>query len=588
MTAGLRTVSMWRHWPYLAVALLAATLTLPTIGYDFVQDDRVLVLENPSLGGWSGVIDALTKDYFYRHGYAGGVGYYRPLTRLSLAADYAVWGTWPTGYHLTNVLLGVLTVLLAHRFFARVVSTSVAALAAVFFACHPVRAQSVGMVTARSDLIATTFALLAAREWIRGRDHARPVACVLLFLAFCGKESALALVLILAAWSLGGTEGTPDRRRPSTWCCLLVPVAGYAGLRMILNVTAPPLPVSDPLTLLTEAGRVLGFYLRALLFPLDLPAAPLLPVTHHAWPLILLVLPIAALVPWHRRLGLSIRLSLTWLTFSLVPLLLPSAISHPKVDGYLAPSPRFLLIPSAGVALLWVGALDRARRRFPAPHAALLAGSVWAIILSAELLSGLRWLANDRLIAEVILRDRERIPEAHQSDQYRADLLAYRAKLLSDIGEFDRSEQAFRELLRLNPDVLNGQIGLGILYHLTGRDSLAIAHLRSELAPERISRWDTDDCFRHYVVGVTLLARWLLALGQGEEALWWAEQARSLFPTSWKAHRLVAEIRLARGDTTGAENSVMAAMNLAPRGAPRMELDSMRRAITLSNMEPVR
>jgi hypothetical protein len=146
---------------------------------------------------------------------------YVPLTWVSLAIDYQMWGHNPFGYHLTNLLLHLantvfVLVLAFHLLRGRFEYAHPAAiLTAAIFGVHPLRVESVAWVTERKDLLFAFFyllALLAYLRWVvRGtrRDY---WGCLLLFVCSAlAKSTAVTLPLVLllldAFW----------RRRMALW-----------------------------------------------------------------------------------------------------------------------------------------------------------------------------------------------------------------------------------------------------------------------------------------------------------------------------------------------------------------------------------
>ena len=150
------------------------------------------------------------------------LGPYQPLSWLSLGIDYSIWGMDPWGYHLTNLLLHVanagLAYAVAQRLFAhtgepglRTATQLAAAFAALLFAIHPLRVESVAWVTERRDVLSGFFALLTMLAYFKTVDLARvgkssstwiAVSVVLFGLSLASKASAMALpaVLILIDW----------------------------------------------------------------------------------------------------------------------------------------------------------------------------------------------------------------------------------------------------------------------------------------------------------------------------------------------------------------------------------------------------
>ena len=146
---------------------------------------------------------------------------YVPLTWVSLAIDYQVWGHNPFGYHLTNLVLHVantmLVLLLAFQLLrGRFEGAHTAAiLTAAIFGVHPLRVESVAWVTERKDLLFALFYLLAMLVYLRWvvRGNRRDYwGCLLLFVCSALAKSTavtfpLVLVLLDVFW----------KRREAVW-----------------------------------------------------------------------------------------------------------------------------------------------------------------------------------------------------------------------------------------------------------------------------------------------------------------------------------------------------------------------------------
>jgi hypothetical protein len=133
---------------------------------------------------------------------AGGV-YYRPLTKLTLALDHAIWGLWAPGYQLGSALLSGAAALAVYALAARLLPDRrrLGALAALaFYVFHPVHATVVPVPARRADVLCVLFTALAlaaqAEAVRRGRTRALlPVALVVL--ALISKETAFGLVALV-------------------------------------------------------------------------------------------------------------------------------------------------------------------------------------------------------------------------------------------------------------------------------------------------------------------------------------------------------------------------------------------------------
>ena len=88
---------------------------LPALGNGFVEwDDRSYVFENFGIRS----INAQSLSWMFFDYYASN---WHPLTWLSLAVDYSLWGLNPKGYHFTSIVLHavntMLVVILARMLF---------------------------------------------------------------------------------------------------------------------------------------------------------------------------------------------------------------------------------------------------------------------------------------------------------------------------------------------------------------------------------------------------------------------------------------------------------------------------------------
>jgi Flp pilus assembly protein TadD len=171
----------WRTPAIVAVLLLGAVLLTfsPALYAGFVRfDDPEVVAANPHIRSFS----AENLRWMFT---SSLLGHYHPLTWLSLALDYQLWGDSPRGYHLTNILLhaanAVLVYLLARRLVARASMDAarrevVCALGTALFALHPLRAESVAWVTERRDVLSLFFLLGAALAYVASWDRSREPA----------------------------------------------------------------------------------------------------------------------------------------------------------------------------------------------------------------------------------------------------------------------------------------------------------------------------------------------------------------------------------------------------------------------------
>src|SRR6266571_3362429 len=155
------------------IALVTFAAFLPALYNQFVNwDDDDNFLRNPHYRGlaWTHI----------RWMWTTHLGHYIPLTWMTFGLDYLLWGMNPVGYHLTSLLLhaanAVVFFFVVHRIltqalpspsergYALAVSAGVAALV---FAIHPLRVESVAWVTERRDVLSGLFYLVAILLYLR-------------------------------------------------------------------------------------------------------------------------------------------------------------------------------------------------------------------------------------------------------------------------------------------------------------------------------------------------------------------------------------------------------------------------------------
>jgi Tfp pilus assembly protein PilF len=209
------------------VAALTFLAFVPALSAAFVTwDDDPNFLDNPYYRGLSWPNLAWMWTTFH-------MGHYIPITWMTFGLDYLIWGMNAFGYHLVNLLLhaanAVLLYLIARRLLLANASRArqgtesdpdvvlAAAMAAVVFAIHPLRVESVAWITERRDVLSGVFYLttiLLYLRWVERRDaavrgeHIRPVsvsAIAMFVLALLSKATALivpAVLLILNVYPL--------------------------------------------------------------------------------------------------------------------------------------------------------------------------------------------------------------------------------------------------------------------------------------------------------------------------------------------------------------------------------------------------
>jgi protein O-mannosyl-transferase len=277
------------------VAVLAFAAFLPALPGEFLNwdDDRNFV-ENlhyrglgPAQLGWM-----LTTTH---------MGHWIPLTWLTLGLDHTLWGMDPRGYHLTSLLLHAGAALALYALALRLLRLALApppcaarlgaAAAALLFAVHPLRVESVAWITERRDVLSGLFYILTLIAYLKAVDAGprRPgwywTSVALFAGAVLSKSITMTLPVILVILDvyplrrLGGARGWRVR---AVWeeklpfvalsaAAAAVALTAVASLGNLHSLTALGLPVR-----LVLAIYGVAFYLFKTLLPVGL--SPLYPM----------------------------------------------------------------------------------------------------------------------------------------------------------------------------------------------------------------------------------------------------------------------------------------------------------------------
>ena len=313
--------------PPLVVGLVMAAAFLsflPALRNGFVAwDDRMNLLYNPDFRGldWRHIRWMFTTTF---------AGPYQPLCWLTFAADYRLWGLDPTGYHLTNLVLHTVNAglfcVLAIRLLDRAVPSAAggdrrrlclaAGFAALLFAVHPLRVESVAWATERKDVLSGLFTLLTVWCYLRmcaavARARRWYLLCLGTYLlALLSKGSAVSLpasLVVLDLYPLQRLPGSPRdwalpayrriwlEKVPFLLLALAFGVIGFRGLSSIGDV--PPWTLGDFARMLGTSAYASVFYLSKSLLPVGL--SPLYestpPLDAQAWPFVLAAAVVALL-----------------------------------------------------------------------------------------------------------------------------------------------------------------------------------------------------------------------------------------------------------------------------------------------------
>lgn len=396
------------------VALLLGILILvayaPILNLTFLSDDwaiiRILVFPDAS---W---IEAL-RDFYTPLFSRDKSSFYRPLYGLSYLVNYALFGTNPLGYHLTNLALHLVSAFFVYRIALELIEGErrfwIAATAGALFALYPAHTEAVTWIAGRVDLICAAFYLPALFFFLRWLDSEKKIYFTLSIgsftLALMSKEMAITLpglLILCALYKNQSLRNTALKVLP-----FAVLLAAYLAFRtyILRNVEAYQGLVGQsfkPIEILQ------GFFYRTahLFFPVNLDlllpgARVVIDPIFILWPIpIALIVGAAYYFGWARKL-------LPLLLISLYTLAVIPVVKAIRIDPDFSKA-RWFYIPSAFLAiliayLLWT--LLARRVRFTAAAAIVLCAAFFVVLM----LNNGAWLRAGEISAGLL--EENEVPE---------------------------------------------------------------------------------------------------------------------------------------------------------------------------------
>jgi cytochrome c-type biogenesis protein CcmH/NrfG len=505
---GIAAVTIWLYWPSVHGGFLNG------------MDDDEELQQSVRLNGltWNAVkwaFAATEPDYY-------------PLQRLTHFLDYQIWGKNAAGHHATSVILHALNAGLVFGFLWTLLGAAslttgerlaMALGVATVFAIHPFQTEPAARISCRTHLLCSTFGIGCLWAYVAGAR--RWTVCGLYVGALLSSPMAVSFPFVMLA-----IDYFPLRRHEQLgWGRLvrervvLIGLSGVvAAVTMItesrtggMMVTAGAVPLLNRVLLMFQS---LAFYPWRLLCPMHL--LPFYPlglglVLNRWWVPVIGVVIVTALAVWGRsRLPALVA---AWGAY-LVLVLPASGLMQrgPQAVAlryaYLAMLPLLLLV---GGAVIWVW------RRY-----ATLARVALACLLVGELCSfGLRtrsqipvW-GNDETLWRAVL---VQFPNSGMANRMLAATLLLQSRLREAVEYGQRA-------VRIEPEVAEAQINLGVALFLTGQPEEAIGHLQQAV------RIKPDSAEAHYNLGLALGQ-----LGKVREAIAHYEEALRIDPDLVEAH----------------------------------------------------
>src|SRR5438445_1143951 len=592
------------------IALVTFAAFLPTLQNQFVTwDDGKNFLENAHYRGlgWTHI----------RWMWTTHLGHYIPLTWMTLGLDYLLWGMNPFGYHLTSLLLhaanAVVFFFVVHRILTLALPSPserghalavAAGFAALVFAIHPLRVESVAWVTERRDVLSGFFYLSAILMYLRAcergaRGRGWYWAAVGLFAgALLSKSMVVNLpfvLLILDVYPLrrlGGFVGWWSEPARRIYIEKIPFVLLAAAASAIAVMAQSSVHAAASLAQLSVPGRLavaaygLGFYLWNTVAPVNL--SPLYelrpPVNPGTMPFILsygLVLAITAIILALRRRVPG--LPAVWLAYVVVLLPVLGIVQR----GPLIAADRYTYLAGLGWAILAGAGLlfcsqSLGRSKTGTLTTPPIAGVAMCVVVGLGVLTWNQvqlWHDSEELRAHVLGMDpqssiaennfgvvragerklAEAIEHYRRALQIRPTYADVRYNLAVALAQQSKPAEAvehYQRALQIRPEHAGAHYNLGIALAQQGKLAEAVDHYRQAL------RHNHDSAEPHNNLGNALARQ-----GKPTEAIEHYQQALHIKPDSAEAHNNWGLALANRGRYAEASEHYRQALQIKPDAA---------------------
>jgi tetratricopeptide (TPR) repeat protein len=278
----------------LALSIITILIYGNSLNNKFVYDDNILIVGNPTYKYFD-----TWKLLFTPFNPANGVEYL-PVRDITYAIDYLMWGENPAGFHLTNLIIYLLTGIICYflsfellnllqndpdRNESSADTCLIAFLTTLFYCIHPIHSQVVSFIIQRNALLSGLFLFLTLYFYLRfdrSENTKRKIILYCTSFSFCllalyskATSVTLPVILLLIAAS---------NKNNKTWPTRLLQLApfflmGYWAFRLISSVARHTNVIKSNLiefgayslpTKLATAVQIPYFYLCKLFFPFNL------------------------------------------------------------------------------------------------------------------------------------------------------------------------------------------------------------------------------------------------------------------------------------------------------------------------------
>lgn len=217
-----------KAWQYLLLVLLPLIVFGRAAGFGYVMhDDDKMIRDNPVLADGFDPGLAFQTDAWFMD---ARIELYRPVQSISYMVDYTIGKADPMVYHIHNLLIYILGVVLLFFFLRNYFKPTIAWAGTLLYSLNLLMPHATGWIAARGDLYLMVFAmgfLVLLQHYLQKRSRLSLLLCIpVFFLALLSKESAVALLPIALVMIYAEKKSLPGSIE---WMWLSILTALFGG-----------------------------------------------------------------------------------------------------------------------------------------------------------------------------------------------------------------------------------------------------------------------------------------------------------------------------------------------------------------------
>jgi protein O-mannosyl-transferase len=287
-------------WGYFIIIVFCFVCYGNTLTLKYALDDMMVITGNQfTKEGFDGIKDILTTDLFA--GYFGkdqnmvAGGRYRPLSLLTFAVEYQIFGENPMISHLVNLLLFICTALILYSLLRKLLLFkedltgkskwffSIPFITTILFIAHPIHTEVIANIKGRDEILSFLGSLLSLSFTLTYIKKKNPVYLVYsgisFFLGLTSKESTITFLAVIPL-ALYYFTNSSWRKVLTSMAPLLLASVLFLVIRQVVighpqNQLANDL-MNNPFVEMTTGQKyatifyTLGLYLKLLFIPTPL------------------------------------------------------------------------------------------------------------------------------------------------------------------------------------------------------------------------------------------------------------------------------------------------------------------------------